>query len=413
MHIIVTICSWTSKSFRDRIALMHDVIVPLFSLYVALSLVFPLKISWWLRVLLAIPIILGGIRSLILDEFWPGKTFFLPEAPRLVLMLGSALFVFLIIALCLTVLRDIIALITWSISKLRQGKAKSSHRPNQGFPFRKLGAAVYIISTALTCLSAWESMRVPDVKPITITLDNLAPQYKGFKIAVLADLHIAQLNDRAYADEIVKRTNALDADIIVLPGDVIDGDVSLRRDAVAPLAGLKARYGVYVTAGNHEYYSGYHAWMDEFRRLGMIPLENANTQPLPGLYLAGVGDIAGLQSSREANIKRGSVDAPAVDFAKAIQGVDGPVIMLAHRPDLAPLGAQCGVDLQIAGHTHGGMMIGFDRIIARYNGGYVSGLYENINNTKTQLYVSNGAGLWPGFIMRVGVLGEITLITLQ
>ncbi len=391
---------------------MHQFMIPLFSLYVIASLVLPLRIAWWLRVFLALPILLGGMRSHILHTFWPGKTFFLPEAPRLVLMLGSALFVLLIILLCLVVLRDVVALVFWIVSKMRKVDRRD-HRPRAKFPFRALSVGIYITGVLLTLSSMWQSMRVPDVKKVSLEIKDLPPQHKGFKIAVLADLHLAQLNDRAYAEEIVRRTNALNADIIVLPGDSIDGDLSLRRGTVEPLGELKARYGVYVTAGNHEYYSGYHAWMDEFRRLGMKTLENANDQPVPGLFVAGVGDIAGDLVPDRQNEIYGSLHAPTVDFEKAMQGVTGPVIMLAHRPDLAPQSAKHGVDLQIAGHTHGGMMLGFDLIVAQYNGGYVSGHYDHINDTKTQLYVSNGAGLWPGFTLRVGVPSEITLIELR
>ncbi len=385
---------------------MHKEFVILLSLYVVASLVLTMRTKWWLRILLAIPVLLGGLRSVLLDYYWPGKTFFLPEAPRLVLMWGSALFVFLILTLSLVAIRDIIAGITWIVSKA----GKSTRYP---FPFRKSSFYVYGFAVLLTGWSMWDSMRVPDVKEVTVKIDGLAPEYKGMTIVVLADLHLAQLNDKAYAEEIVRRTNALNADVIVLPGDLIDGDVSLRREAVAPLAGLKARYGVYASLGNHEYYSGLHAWVAEFRRLGIIPLVNENVELRPGLFLAGVGDASAYISSPEALASWGSANPPGIDFKQAMKGVDAPVIMLAHRPELAAESAKNGVDLVISGHTHGGMLLGFNQIVAQYNGGYVSGHYYNIDGTKTQLYVSNGAGLWPGFTMRVGVSGEITLITLD
>ncbi len=369
---------------------MHQWMVPLLSLYVSTSLFLTLRFAWWIRVLLILPLLLGGCKALILDFFWPGMTFFLPEAPRFPLMLGSALFVFMVIALCLIAIRDLCALITWLFQ--RCGKWTS--------------ISLYVVAVGATCWSMWDSMRVPDVKEVTIEVDGLNPDYKGFTIAVLADLHLAQLNDKSYAEEIVRRTNALNADIIVLPGDLIDGDIELRRETVAPLAGLKAKYGVFASAGNHEYYSGYHTWMAEFRRLGMKTLENENVEILPGLFIAGVGDVAA-----HMDISHDVENAEAVDFPKAMQGTHGTVIMLAHRPDLAKYGAKSGVDLQIAGHTHGGMLWGFNQLVAYFNGGYVSGLYEVHDRMK--LYVSNGAGLWPGFTMRVGISGEITLITLD
>ncbi len=385
---------------------MHKEVIVLLSIYAILSLVFTMRAKWWLRLLLALPLLLGGFRSIILDWLWRGNTFFLPEAPRLVLMWGSILFVFLVLALSLVFIRDLIAGITWIVCFFK----KSSRYP---FPYRKSSVVVYALCALLTGWSMWDSMRVPAVKEISISIENLPAEYKGLRVVVLADLHLAQLNDAPYAEEIVRRTNALEPDLIVLPGDLIDGDVSLRRDEVAPLAGLKAKYGVYMSLGNHEYYSGIHPWLAEFRRLGIIPLINENVEVLPKLFLAGVGDVAGYLSSTD-NLKRwGSYPTPGIDYDQATKGVNGCVIMLAHRPDLAPLGAKYGVDLQIAGHTHGGMLLGFDQIVALYNGGYVSGHYQGIDGSKTQLYVSNGAGIWPGFTMRVGVSGEITLITLN
>ena len=68
-----------------------------------------------------------------------------------------------------------------------------------------------------------------------------------------------------------------------------------------------------------------------------------------------------------------------------------------------------GVDIQLSGHTHGGMIAGLDRLVARANGGFVSGLYDVQG---MQLYVNNGTALWPGFAMRLGKPSELTRITL-
>ena len=66
--------------------------------------------------------------------------------------------------------------------------------------------------------------------------------------------------------------------------------------------------------------------------------------------------------------------------------------------------------LQLSGHTHGGMISGFDRIVRKVNGGFVSGKYT-VGNTR--LYVSNGTGIWSGFPIRLGRKAEITLIKLE
>ena len=85
------------------------------------------------------------------------------------------------------------------------------------------------------------------------------------------------------------------------------------------------------------------------------------------------------------------------------------MILLAHQP----LGARAleGVDLQLSGHTHGGLYLLIQPIIAYFNDGFVDGLYQA--NDRAQIYVSPGTGLWTGMALRLGVPSEITEITLR
>ena len=87
-----------------------------------------------------------------------------------------------------------------------------------------------------------------------------------------------------------------------------------------------------------------------------------------------------------------------------------PVILLDHQPRNARHAASRGVALQLSGHTHGGMIVGLDRVVARANNGFVSGRYDVDGMT---LYLNNGTALWPGFALRLGVPSELTRITLR
>lgn len=100
------------------------------------------------------------------------------------------------------------------------------------------------------------------------------------------------------------------------------------------------------------------------------------------------------------------------DLSAALSGIDtsGKIILMSHRPDNAPQSATAGVSLQLSGHTHGGMVYGFDKLIAKANNGFVSGLYD-IGHMS--LYVSNGTGIWNGFPIRLGKPSEITVLTLR
>ena len=89
---------------------------------------------------------------------------------------------------------------------------------------------------------------------------------------------------------------------------------------------------------------------------------------------------------------------PDLDGALAGAPTDAPIVLLDHQPANAPRAAARGVSLQLSGHTHGGMIIGLDRLVARGNNGFVSGAYQVGGMT---LYVSNGTGLWAGFALRL------------
>jgi predicted MPP superfamily phosphohydrolase len=97
---------------------------------------------------------------------------------------------------------------------------------------------------------------------------------------------------------------------------------------------------------------------------------------------------------------------------KALKGVADKefVILLAHRPKTAQQSSLLRTDLQLSGHTHGGMIRGLDLLVGFFNGNWISGRYQV---GKMTLLVSNGTWLWRGFPLRLGRPGEMLLITLK
>jgi uncharacterized protein len=215
-----------------------------------------------------------------------------------------------------------------------------------------------------------------------------------YRIVQWSDVHIGPTIQRRFVDSLVERTNALNADAIVITGDLIDGHVDDLREAIAPLSDLRARDGVFVVTGNHEYYWRASEWIREFTRLGMTVLKNEHRVINRDLVIAGVTDPAGREKS---------------DVSAALAGAPGDVftILLAHRPQAAEAASRLGADLQLSGHTHGGQFFPFNLLI-RWFQPVVAGLHRVGNML---LYVSRGTGYW-GPPSRLGVGGEITLITL-
>ena len=264
--------------------------------------------------------------------------------------------------------------------------------------------AIGAIAAALAAIGVHQAIRVPPVKDIEIGIRGLSPHFDGYTMLQLTDLHISRLFPASWTRAVVERSNSLGANLIVVTGDLIDGPLASRRTDVEPLRDLHAADGVYVIPGNHEYFFDYRAWMTHYAAMGMRVLENDHAildRDGGQLVIAGVTDPSARRNGD-----------PVPDLAAAIKGAPAgvPVILLDHQPGDAPRAAALGVALQLSGHTHGGMVIGLDRLAARANGGYVSGRYEVDGMT---LYVNNGTGLWPGFALRLGRPSELTRITLR
>jgi predicted MPP superfamily phosphohydrolase len=232
---------------------------------------------------------------------------------------------------------------------------------------------------------------------------DLPQALHGFSIAQISDVHVGPTIKRGFVERIVRRVNALNADMIAVTGDLVDGSVQQLSAHTAPLAGLTARHGAYFVTGNHEYYSGERAWTDEIRRLGMRVLKNEHVvldHDGTSLVLAGVTDY----SAHHFDPAQRSDPAAALRGAPADAGAK---ILLAHQPSSASAAAQAGFDVQISGHTHGGQFWPWNLFIHLFQP-FTSGLHRLKN---LWIYVSRGTGYW-GPPNRFGVPSEITRIRL-
>ncbi|MFB6843577.1 metallophosphoesterase [Streptomyces sp. NPDC056373] len=239
-------------------------------------------------------------------------------------------------------------------------------------------------------------LRGPEVKRVTVPLAKLPRAAHGYRIAVVSDIHLGPVLGRGFAQKVVDTINGTQPDLIAVVGDLVDGSVKDLGPAAAPLARLRARHGSYFVTGNHEYFSGAEQWVEEVRRLGITPLENARRE-MPYFDLAGVNDVAGEDEGQ------------GPDFAKALGDRDTAraCVLLAHQPVQIHDAVEHGVDLQLSGHTHGGQLWPGNLIASAANP-TLAGLDRYGD---TQLYVSRGAGAW-GPPTRVGAPSDITVIEL-
>lgn len=264
------------------------------------------------------------------------------------------------------------------------------------FVSRVVGGAAAAAALGTVGYGTYGVLRGPRVKRVTVPLAKLPRAAHGYRIAVVSDIHLGPVLGRGFAQKVVDTINSTQPDLIAVVGDLVDGSVKDLGPAAAPLAQLTARHGSFFVTGNHEYFSGAEEWVEEVRRLGLRPLENARTE-LPHFDLAGVNDVAGENEGQ------------GPDFARALGDRDRAraCVLLAHQPVQIHEAVDHGVDLQLSGHTHGGQLWPANLLAGAANP-TLDGLDRYGD---TQLYVSRGAGAW-GPPTRVGAPSDITVIEL-
>ena len=362
-------------------------------IYLVASLIAFVPCRPLVKTLVTIALFAVSLKYLIYERI--GGSFIAPELPHTLLLAMEVLYTSAIILAFLLVVKDGLTLLLW-LSRLL---GSSWHLPLTP-AIRSVG--LVLAALVLGIYGTWQSIRVPDVRTIEITLPKLPVSLDGFSIVQLADIHIGPFLKGAWLRGVVAKTNALSPDLVAVTGDMIDGSPEELKDDVAPLGNLRARYGVFGITGNHEYYFRVEEWLPVFAKLGITTLENEHRiLAVAGgaeLVIAGVPDQAALHyGGAGPNIKTAFAKAP-----------DTVRVLMAHRPN--GIAGRSNADLQLSGHTHGGQLFFLKWLISTFNGGLVGGLYE-VDGMK--LYVSPGTGLWAGFSCRLGVPAEITHIILR
>jgi len=309
-------------------------------------------------------------------------------AGMLCMGLFSSLFV-------LTVLRDAVLVVYLTLLRLLPAL-------NWGNWLADSALAVPLAALAVSLIGLFNARRTAPVVRVDVPIAGLPAGLHGFLIAQISDIHVGPTIKAPYVEAIVAAVNRLGADMVAITGDLVDGTVAQLRSHVAPLAGLSSRHGTFFVTGNHEYYSGAHAWVAELRRLGLNVLLNQHVVLERGeatLAVAGVTDFgAGHFDPAHASNPQGAIAGAPADAVK---------LLLAHQPRSAPAAAAAGFDLQLSGHTHGGQFLPWNFFV-RFQQPFTAGLNRL---QKLWVYTSRGTGYW-GPPQRFGAPSEITLLRL-
>jgi len=264
-------------------------------------------------------------------------------------------------------------------------------------------ATVPVVGALVTLIGLVNARRIASVVDVDVPISGLPDALHGFTIAQISDIHVGPTIKHNYLDAIVDKVNRLDADMIAVTGDLVDGSVRNLAPHTKPLARLQARHGSYFVTGNHEYYSNAHEWIDEVRRLGLMVLMNEHVvlQHRGGMLL-----VAGVTDYTAHHFDPAHRSDPHAALAGAPEQA-AVRILLAHQPRSAAAAADAGFDLQLSGHTHGGQFFPWNFFVPLQQP-YTAGL-----NRLRQLwvYTSRGTGYW-GPPKRFGAPSEITRLRL-
>jgi predicted MPP superfamily phosphohydrolase len=245
-----------------------------------------------------------------------------------------------------------------------------------------------------------------------LALRDLPPELAGLRLVQVSDVHHGPWLSLDYVRSVVKTTNALNPDVILLTGDYVYESWRYVAPVAEVLGGLRARIGTLAVLGNHDWYEGGRCVLQEFARNNLPLIDNSRVFIKPdrtlvkhtgeGLCIAGVGDLW-----------EGSPN-----YSAALSGLPRamPRLLLSHNPDAAEdvnlVTAGYRVDLMISGHTHGGQVwipgVGTPIVPSKFGQKYASGL---VKGPACDVFVSKGVGV-SGLPVRFGVPPEVVVFEL-
>ena len=315
----------------------------------------------------------------------------------------------------------------WLWSKLvRTFSAASRHEPPDPARRSFLRQAASIVGgvpfIAAIYGYAYERLRFEVVR-VDVPVFNLPPALDGLRLVQLSDIHVGDFMPLHEVRRAVEMANALAPDVAVITGDFVTSAGDPLAECISELSRLKAPLGAWGCNGNHEIYAGAEDMAESlFRRHGMTLLRQSSAQ----LHWNGASfNLIGVDYRHDVPISGSAL--PSLNGAEALVRSDMPNILLSHNPNTFPAAAQLGIELSLAGHTHGGQVnleiVRKSWSPARFMTSFIAGLYRlpmaspgnsppRAPGGSAYLYVNRGLGTL-GVPARLGARPEITLLTLR
>jgi predicted MPP superfamily phosphohydrolase len=307
--------------------------------------------------------------------------------------------------------------------------------------FFKTATALAGAAPFLTAVYGFAAERLDyQVHKVEIPVPNLPAGLEGLKIVQISDIHLSSFMPRLQVRRAVNMANDLGADLALVTGDFITGAGDPIADCIEEVKGLRAPLGVWGCNGNHEIYA--HAEDTAqllFAQSGMKLLRQENAEVT---FKGASFNLIGVDYQRERT--NGGRKVQMLQSVESLVRRDMPNILMSHNPNSFNRAAELGIELTLAGHTHGGQIqveiLDHRLSPARFITDYVAGLYQRPmfapapndraaapgsasekskgssltgpSSSLASIYVNRGLGT-VGAPVRLGVPPEITLLTLR
>lgn len=268
------------------------------------------------------------------------------------------------------------------------------------WPIRIL-LALFVIAIGLLWYGYSVAGSEPVVRETRAAVRDWPAGQRPVRILLMSDIHVAGPDmPPERLERIVSHANGLRPDAVLIAGDFIsDKRVATHvynfEEIAAPLAGLRARLGVFAVLGNHDHWVDADAARAALSRANVRVLNNEAARAGP-LAIGGLDD----DYTGHADLAR---------TLAAMRTAGGVPVLLSHTPDPFPDVPQ-SVPLMVAGHTHCGQislpLIGPVATMSRHGKRYACGRIEEDGKT---LIVSAGLGtsILP---IRIGAVPDMWLI---
>ncbi len=261
---------------------------------------------------------------------------------------------------------------------------------------------IVLVLTSVIVAAGYINTRILNVQNLEVTLKKGSSHLTELNVVTFADIHLTAMNNEKLLSSIIDRTNALNPDIVLIPGDIVD-EKSVwyqKRGIGESFFRIKSRYGVYASTGNHEYIVGIKDASEFIKSHNINLLQDEMVQVDSAFYIAGRDDRSKKQFT-------GQNRKPLNEIVSS-RDKELPLILLDHTPFGLEEAENNKVDLQLSGHTHHAQLWPLNFITQMI----YEKSYGYLQKGNTQYYVTSGVGTW-GPPVRTGSRTEIVNLKIK